>query len=444
MIPAPRNRLEKYLLLTGSNGEEFLPFQATLKNLHRQGYKLNTIDQYAGHIARFIDYIYEAALHMDSITAEFIQDAIDLYKSYLLFGVDSQYELASNVAKELKPAHKTHQSSLGPIGAAIKYFLLLSDVKALAEDQETLFSQFSKPQHREFTKDEHAKIKQSNMLAGVLRGGIMYTKRSGGLFGKSNSSNKKHKKHPVPFDLCCPLIESAASYRNKAMYSLLAASGARQHEVYQLRLRDIDIENLKVFLVDPETRDNSDLTEEQFKKLAWKGRATEKTFLIEPFKTLFFENLHLYMKHERIAHGIHDFVFQKQGGQPYFITSRTTRSDDFKICKEKVGLGGSLLISLHSFRHTYGTYALNYLPTGAGFGLPITTVKLLMGHESLESTEIYSKEDEDLIEAKLEFANQQVFGLDKPLSLKEIKLRYHQLEIERLLDTKAIEREGLL
>lgn len=434
LIPAPKNRLEKYLLITLSSAEEFQPFQITLRNLHRQGYSLNTIDQYAGHIARFIDYIFEAALHVNDITQEFIQNAIDLYKSYLLFGVESRYELASSVAKELKPAHKTQQSSLISIGAAIKYFLLLSDVKALGAEQELLFSQLSQPQRWKLKKEEQLKLKQSCMFAGVVRGGIMYTKRTGGLFGKSKSSSKKHKKQSVPFDQCCPLIESATSYRNKAIYSLLAASGARQHEVYQLRLRDIDFENRKVVLVDPETRDNSDLSEEEFNKLTWKGRATEKTFLIEPFKTMFFENLLQYIKHERIANGSHDFVFQKQNGRPYFITSRTSRSDAFKACKGKVGLIDNKLISLHSFRHSYGTYTLNYLPTNTGFGFPITTIKLLMGHDSLESTEIYAKKDEDVVEAQIEFANQQVFGLDQLLSLKEIKLRYHQSEIDSLLN----------
>jgi integrase/recombinase XerD len=270
----------------------------------------------------------------------------------------------------------------------------------------------------------------------------MYTKRTGGLFGKSKRpKKKKYKKEPVPFDKVGPLIDSAKSYRDKAMYSLLAASGSRQHEAYQLRLRDIDFENRTVLLVDPETRDNSDLSEEEFEALDWKGRATEKTFLIEPFKTMFFENLMLYVKNERIAHGLHDFAFQKEGGRPYFLTTRSTRSEAFNSCKKKVGLGDAQLISIHSLRHTYGSYALNYLPTESGFGLPITTVKLLMGHELLASTEIYAKKDEDLVEAQIEFANQQVFGLGKQLSLKDIQLRYHQSEIDRLMDTKILEQD---
>ncbi len=440
MIPAPRNRLEMCLLLKVGSGEEFLPFNITMKNLHRQGYAKNTIEQYAGHIARFIDFVHEAALHTDSVTPEFIQDAIDAYRSYLLFGVDSQYDLAKKIALELKSNHKTQQTSLVPIGAAIKYFLLLSDVMAIAEGQETLFSQFSKSKRRKLKKEERIKIKQSSMLAGVLRGGIMYTKRTGGLFGKSGKSGRKYKKEAVPLNKIIPLIESANSYRDKSMYSLLAAAGARQHEIYQLRLRDIDFESRKIYLVDPETRDNSDLNEEQFEMLTWKGRVTEETFLIEPFKSMFFENLMLYIKHERIAHGLHDFVFQKQGGLPYFITARSTRSNAFNVCKKQVGLAGNKLITIHSFRHTYGVYTLNYLPTMTGFGLPITTIKVLMGHQKLDSTEIYAKIEKDLIEAKIEFANQQVYGLGKQVSLNDIRLRYHQSEINRLMDVKALEQ----
>lgn len=67
MISAPRDRVEKYLLLTSGSSEEFLPFQLTMKNLHRQGYAENTIEQYTGHIARFIDFVHEAGMQLVAI-----------------------------------------------------------------------------------------------------------------------------------------------------------------------------------------------------------------------------------------------------------------------------------------------------------------------------------------------------------------------------------------
>lgn len=432
MLKAPANRKEKYLLLT-TDGEEFEPFMITMRKMLLKNYSPNTIEQYAGHIARFIDYIYEAAEHLPNTSAENIINAFSSYRSYLLFGTDSEDELAKSIARQIRPRRVTSASSLQPIGAAIKFFLTLSEATARAEEQESLFKNLSHTQKRNLTQYEKRALKRNSVLAGVLRGGPHMISSNGNMFGRPRrSSNRTYKRVAMPFDKAGQLISAAKSYRDKTLYSLLAASGSRQHEALQLCLNDIDIQNRKVKLINPFTRKNYDLTESEYQKLAWKGRATETTFLIEPFKTAFFNYLELYIRHERIAHGNNSFLFQKNNGRPYFTTSRQTRIEYFRKLKKLIGLYSNSDISIHSLRHMYGTYTLNYLPLADRFGLPLPIVKVLMGHSSISSTEIYAKRDEDIIEAEIEYANKMIFGLEGKVSLNEIKVRYHKAEIDRI------------
>lgn len=446
MLKAPANRTERFLLLT-SEGEEFEPFMMTMKNLSRKGYSNNTIEQYAGHIARFIDYVYEASEHTQNVTAEFIHEVVYGYKNYLLFGHDASDELTKKIALVLKPGKKTSSSSLLPIGAAIKYFLTLSDVKALSVGEKTLFDNVSLPEQRKLNKLEKSKLKKHSMLAGVIRGGANFTKQTNSLFGKrTKSSSEEYKRDEMPFDKVGELINKAHSYRDKTIYSLLGASGGRQHEILQMRMSDYDLNKREVYLIDPFTRDNTDLSQDEYKKLSWKGRATKETFLIEPFKTAFFENLKNYIRYERVAHGLHDFIFQQRNGRPYFATARQSRIDAFNSLKKKIGLQGIKEITGHSIRHMYGCYTLNYLPISDRFGLPMAIVKVLMGHSDIKSTNLYARHDKDRIKAEIEYANQMIFGLEGSLSLNEIKMSYHQDEINRLksIEETASKKKGIL
>ena len=411
----------------------------------RQGYSSNTIEQYSGHIARFIDYIYESAEHIPALTAESILDVVYSYRGFLLFGANSEDTLAKRIALELRPKRVTSGSSFPPIGAAINYFLTLSDVKALAEGQGTLFDKVSLPKARKLTAHEKAAIKKKSMLAGVIRGGPTFIGDNQGILGRPPRVNEnEYTREAIPFDKVGELISSARSYRDKAFYSLLAASGCRQHEALQVHLSDVDFERRSVVLKNPFNRKLFDLSESEHKKLAWKGRATQITFLIEPFKSYFFEYIEKYIRHERIAHGLNDYLFQKKNGRPYFTATRQSRAENFRKLRDRIGLIGQTGITAHSIRHTYGTYALNYLPLPNRFGLPISIVKLLMGHSSISSTEVYAKQDEDNVMAQIEYANQMVYRLDGSLTLNEIKMRYHQSEIDKImnLEKETLEHDG--
>ena len=161
--------------------------------------------------------------------------------------------------------------------------------------------------------------------------------------------------------------------------------------------------------------------------LSWKGRTTHETLLIEPFSTMFFEYLELYLKHEYIPHGLHRFVFQysyrEHMGRPYFLSDASGRQKIFKKAAAEAGietrLGGD-----HSLRHAYGTYALNYFPRINGeYGLPLAFVQQLLGHKHARHTSIYAQYDKDLLHEELQYANAMVFGGAVPKSVVELKLQ---------------------
>ncbi|WOX07032.1 tyrosine-type recombinase/integrase [Microbulbifer pacificus] len=401
----------------------------------RQGYSSNTIEQYSGHIARFINYIYEAALHIPKASPEIIEQAIYSYRDYLLFGVDSSDWLARRVAIELKPKKTTSQRSLIPIGAAISYFLTLSDASAIANGIPPLLPRVTQPTFKHLSPYEKNRIKQSSMLSGVIRNGTKFTKKSDGLFRVPRGNRAAiNARDPFPFDRARDLIVQTRSLRDRAFFSLLAASGCRQHEALQIRICDVDFNDFSVKLINPFSRKNTGLEQSEYEKLAWKGRATDQTFLIEPFKTLFFENLSKYLKRERNPYCRHDFIFQKDNGRPYFTSSRQSRAETFSRIKNEIGLGGKSNISVHSLRHMYGTYTLNYIPIGDDLGLNESIVRLLMGHSCITSTRLYARKDTDQIRSAIEYSNQLVSEHASRLSLSEIRINYHKMEIKRLLD----------
>lgn len=420
-----------YILLD-SDGNSFPPFASTIKRLVRNGHSDNTIEQYSGHIARFLDYLYEAADLIERHSAENILDAIYSYKSFLLFGQKSDDPLAVAVAKALNVTRVTNKKSLGPIEAAIKLFLLESQSESHGYDEIPLFAHLNLPP-RPISSWERRQMLSKSMLAGVIRGGPRFTTKGNSLFGiKRGGLATEFERKPIPYEKIKPLIESFNSLRDKTYYSFLAASGCRGHEARQIRIKDINVEERKVSLVAPKKHEIADLTESEYRCLDWKGRASEDTFLIEPFKSMFFNYYLQYRKMERIATTGNNYLFQQKNGRPFFTTARSTRAEAFRTALKKIDLDFPEYAG-HSLRHSYGSYTVNYMPLPNGsYGLPLPIVKVLMGHSSITSTDIYAKKDHELVKALIEHANREIFYGQSTLTLNEIRIKYHQAEIDAL------------
>ncbi|KAA8558007.1 Tyrosine recombinase XerC [Pseudomonas extremaustralis] len=439
---------------------EFGPFTHYSRWLAQRGYAFNTDLLYSEHVGRFIDYVYEVSIsQFDSDVELSISSIIYSYQSFLLFGKSSSNPIAARMAEQLGKEKTTSQSSLAQtIESSIRWFLQVCETRnSISPD--TLFSRFyiNRPEYRQ--NHEISAIKANSWLAGTIRDALVAAlpKRKGEtLFPRAKRRDRKNDKQAYktvafPIETSVSLVRqekpkrSKVFHRDMAIYALLAASGGRTSEVLQLRLIDIDADNLAVYLRDPFSRKNPGITEEEHRLLAWKGRDTEITFLIEPFGKIFFEHLEQYLALEYNSSCGHDFLFQDIDGRPYFTSDRSSRDKTFKSYASRAGLADCKGISLHSLRHMYGTYTLNYMPVPGQEtpGLPLTYVKILMGHSNITSTMKYAKHDTDLIEAYFHHANQYI-TLRGEQSMSTIRQEFHirqleilQQEVQRIEGTTA-------
>jgi integrase/recombinase XerD len=355
----------------------------------------------------------------------------------LLHGEDAPDPVVQQIANEQGKKNKTSLNSLAPIDHAISYFIRFGELEQLEECQDNITPLFSAAKNL-ISSFETKEIKKNSMLAGVIKGGLTHKERlSYGVLvrKKSKKKNRVYITQSIDFSSVNGLFESASNLRDKTLYAFLAASGARSHEALQLRLTDVNVAEKEVYLRSPEELDRNilGLSPEEEELLAWKGRNTETTFLIEPFKSKFFYYLRQYLKQDRVSTCGHPFIFQNYKTiRPFFCSDRSSRIKQFKAAAKKSGIMDTTCISPHSLRHTYGTYALNYLPLPHGeFGLPIQYVRILMGHESLSSTEVYAKEDEDILKEQIQYANELLFDANE-VDLKMISLKYQESKLTQI------------
>jgi integrase len=436
-------------MVTDKEGNLYRPYQAFVEHMILRGYATNSIISYAEHAFRFLNYI-SRVIELTPPPVEKWQLRIIIlnYTTYLLHGKDAPDPVVSQIAMENDKVRKTSISSLAPIDHAVSYFIKLGELEQY-EQTGVLTHLFEAVKH-EITASEKKNMKKHSMIAGVIKGGLTAKERiSYGILTrkKSKSTNRIYTTQSIELSCVTKLIKSATNLRDKTIYSFLAASGARSHEALQLKITDFDVMAKEVYLRDPSLIDRNTfgLTPEEEEELAWKGRNTETTFLIEPFKSMFFSYLTDYLKKERVSTCGHPFIFQNYKTlRPFFCSDRSSRIKQFKTAAKRSGLEDTTCISPHSLRHTYGTYTLNYLPMPNGeYGLPIAYVKILMGHVSLDSTEVYAKHDEVIMKAQVEYANELLFNANvidlKMISLKyqESKLEKIKAEIDRLLSEKA-------
>ncbi|GAA0811377.1 hypothetical protein GCM10009111_03790 [Colwellia asteriadis] len=431
-------------IIADKAGNLYRPYQFFVQHMIERGYAANTVNGYAEHVYRFLNYITRAIeLTPGAIDKSSLKLIIISYTSYLLHAEDAPDPIVRQIAIEQGKREKTSLNSLVLIDNAISYFIRFGELKQLEEADEGDITPLFTAAKSLISSFESKNIKKNSMIAGVIKGGLTAKERVsyGVLITKrSSKKNKVYSTQSIELSCISGLIESATNLRDKTLYSLLAASGARTHEALQLRLTDFDIHKKEVYLRDPAevNRNTLGLTPEEERQLAWKGRNTETTFLIEPFKSMFFRYLGKYMKQDRVSTCGHPFIFQNYKTlRPFFCSDRSSRIKQFKKAAKKSGITDTTHISPHSMRHTYGGYTLNYLPLpNDEFGLPIQYVRILMGHESLSSTEIYAKEDEDLLKAQIQYANELLFDANE-IDLKMISFKYQESKLREVKEEVA-------
>ncbi len=259
---------------------------------------------------------------------------------------------------------------------------------------------------------EAKRLRQSSMLASVMRANPDGIRRPRGLSAKANARRESEGEAAFPLVHFADLLAAAGTHRDRAFWALLAGSGIRTCEALSRRWSNIDLENRKIWVDDPNLSANQREADGRA-RMRHKGRNSEKTYLFQPLRRIFFSELLAYMKTEYIPGCGHEFVFQdvqpgSGRGRPFAEVSDTARNRSFKRAVSRARISPRSPGNdwgLHSLRHAYGTFMLNYLPHSGGYGLELKEVQRLMGHRSEQTTARYAKEDAMILEAKLEFAD---------------------------------------
>lgn len=439
--------------LLGPDGmpiEAFAAFATTVLSKR----PLNTRISYSRNLAKFFDYLFEALVvrrrenPSQLVTRDFLIEALEAYDDYLVLGIASGKPLARQISASM-PSGPLSPRTSSLMHAPVRRFLELSERLRLemeelsrhglrrdVVDELSLLPDLGTA--IEVSPFQQRQMEANSMIAGVVAGGpkLLHTVPLPTNPGDAPFDFSR----AFPFDSIADFIEACPAYRDKALYSLLAASGGRMHEGTQMLFDDIDVVNREIFLRNPKDRWNCPsyryLSSMERERLAWKGRTTEVALLIEPFASMFFENLQMYLRHEYIPHGLHRFVFQylKNGmeGRPYFLSTHKSRLDIFCAAAQRVGIV-DLVSGPHSLRHAYGIYTLNYLPRPNGdYGLPLAWVQQLMGHAEIKSTKKYARYDKELMKLEFEYANAMIYKGATPKSVVEIKLEAMNAQIEKL------------
>lgn len=436
-------------------GQPIAAFEAFANSLLRSPF--NTRKSYSFHLAGFFDFLYEAAANLategvSGFDQDTLTNVIEAYDDYLVLGKDADSTIARRVDQTM-PSPLVSKQSSAIKHAPVRRFLKLSERVRLQMLELTTagIKSFDASALPTFPGTGDSKTIGAHQRTAMVANSLLASVISRGpkliddcILPTSTPDITYEHDRAFPFDKVSVLMGNLTTYRDKALYALSAASGSRISEALQLLWEDVDTKAQTVRLVDPKAKSRMHspsylaLTSLERDRLAWKGRTTSVTLLIEPFASMFFEALAAYLKSEYVPHGKHQFVFQYsvdgQRGVPYFLSKTSSRNDVLLRAVKLSGVEGPK--GPHSFRHMYGTYLLNYFPRPDGtYGLPIGIVQKLMGHATQRATEKYARHDMDLIEVELQYANLMVFGEGNAKSINQLKLEALQSKV------KAVEME---
>lgn len=160
-------------------------------------------------------------------------------------------------------------------------------------------------------------------------------------------------------------LKTPYDYRNKAMLELMYATGLRVSELINLTPNNIDLEN-------------------GFVRCYGKGNKER----IVPMGKIACKYLNLYLEEYRptlTKRTICDNLFLNNHGKKI---TRQGFLKNLKIIAEKQGISEN--ITPHMLRHSFATHLLNN-------GADLRTIQLMLGHENISTTGIYTNVSMDLI-----------------------------------------------
>lgn len=409
-------------------GREFPPLSLHLRNLIDQGYPDNSIKAAGLQNANFIDFFEEGLKHIEPSKSE-VNTLYREYHSYLTVGTASSSAVVRKIC-ETKPSPMVDiQSSMNyhalikPFFKSLeKYFQTYKDYcenGLITEKPETtlLIESLMKVTPTTITVREREKVAARHQAAPMTAAtGNRQTRvsYSSHIPYENNFRKPLDEDRYFPLDKITDLITSASSYRNSCFYALIAATNARNSEADQILWCDIDFSSREVFLVNPNTRLKPGdayrgLSEMERNKLEWKGRGTPLTIMLEPYASLFFHYLELYVLHEYQPSCGHNFVFHSKTGRPQFLCDYSTVTlNQFKKAANRALPDQPQIakkLGLHSLRHSNIFFLKNYIEHSQGQGLSDSELLLVTGHTDIRSLMKYATADREILLEKIAYSN---------------------------------------
>jgi integrase/recombinase XerD len=153
-------------------------------------------------------------------------------------------------------------------------------------------------------------------------------------------------------------LSTAEGERNKAILETLYGCGLRVSELVTLKISDL-------------------FFEEGFVKITGKGNK-QRLVPVGPLTQKYIDNYRKFLRcHLSIKKGHEDTLFLNRRG------SQLSRAMIFTIIKQlAVKINLNKTISPHTFRHSFATHLLEN-------GADLRSIQLMLGHESITTTEIY-------------------------------------------------------
>ncbi len=435
-----------------------VPISVFAEFCHRhKDLRYDTQRRYTTVVARFIDYLYEVkVLGAAPVSRAVVNDAIHYYLELLRTGEHISLSVGKreraryaegDEAREAALRGVAHRLGIEPLAsgswdntiAALNHFLRLcamleSEAKEMALSRggmdPTLVATAAWDYRplleavagvTAFSPEEVQHIKQSTMLGGVIRFRGTELTRPKGL----RKSIRQQRQVDVdwmdfPLEHFPALIVAATSWRDRAIWTLLLASGIRRSEALNLQWCDIDFAKREVYVLDPELLRYGQEMPKLERDFRFKGRTVSRTYLFHPYRTWFFEYLSRYRKEEyRLPQDGNDFIFQylikPHYGRPLHEATDETLNSAFTSAVKRAQIPGPPVSrdhvwTGHSLRHAYGVYLVNdyAVPSQTTPGLTLAEVQQLMGHKDINTTRKYARERASRLQEKLK-AHDQYF-----------------------------------
>lgn len=432
------DHLVRFRLFNLLTEEYILEYDHYINGLIRSGVPYQTVSAKAQDLSRFYDY-YNAAsqviadMHETGSLYSPLVRVFNSFPLFLAFGEDAQDELASTVAKLLSsPCLKA--TSIRRILSTVKQYTLES-----ARIEQSLYShqpdkllnvQSSKAfgsellSRVEMSAHEKKRLLAQSFLAGCISGGAKMTSSrlftTPKLISKVDDSDCAPKSFPVKHAVA--FCQSLNSIRDKCLYALLFGSGLRMHEALQIKATDIDFANDTIVLSSPEAQEFM----RNYTSMRQKGVDHYEVFLIEPFKSFFFDTAEEYWSNERkeLPGEFFFLTSQRFGSKPMFTMSKQSLIDAFRENLKRLNLNHLLHLAPHSTRHFYGFFMLNFCPVVAkdgkvSYGHSIEKVRYFMRHTTLSNTAKYAIPDVEKYKREIQLANKLLENV--PIDSKNVQ-----------------------